>query len=55
MCIRDSINIEWTNYLEEIGHAITGAVYLEFLDVKEKMEGKPTKAVSYTHLREGYV
>ena len=37
------INIEWTNYLEEIGHAITGAVYLEFLDVKEKMEGKPTK------------
>ncbi len=35
--------IEWTNYLEEIGHAITGAVYLEFLDVKEKMEGKPTK------------
>lgn len=37
------INIEWTNYLEEIGHAITGAVYIEFQNIKEKMEGKTTK------------
>lgn len=36
------INIEWTNYLEEIGHAITGPVYLEFLNIGEKLSGKPT-------------
>ena len=38
------INIDWTNYLEEIGHAITGPVCMYFPDVKEKMAGKPTKA-----------
>ena len=48
------INIEWTNYLEEIGHAITGAVYLEFLDVKEKMEGKPTKGPRFPAGSEGH-
>lgn len=36
------INIEWTNYLEEIGHAITGPVCMYFPDVKEKMEGRST-------------
>ncbi|MEI3503589.1 MAG: GyrI-like domain-containing protein [Anaerovoracaceae bacterium] len=38
------INIDWTNYLEEIGHAITGPVCIHFPDVKEKLAGKPTKA-----------
>lgn len=38
------INIEWTNYLEEIGHAITGPVCMYFPDVKEKMEGRSTTA-----------
>ena len=38
------INIEWTNYLEEIGHAITGPVCMYFADVKEKMEGRSTTA-----------
>ena len=38
------INIEWTNYLEEIGHAITGPVCIHFLDVKEKLKGKPVQA-----------
>ena len=37
------ININWTNYLEEINHAITGPVYITFLDVKEKLAGKNTK------------
>ena len=37
------INIEWTNYLEEIGHAITGPVCMNFPDIKEKLDGKPTK------------
>lgn len=37
------INIEWTNYLEEIDHAITGAVYIAFQNIKEKLEGRPTK------------
>ena len=38
------INIPWTNYLEEIGHAITGPVCMYFPDVKEKMEGRSTTA-----------
>lgn len=38
------INIDWTNYLEEIGHAITGPVCICFPDIAEKLEGKPTKA-----------
>jgi DNA-binding transcriptional MerR regulator len=37
------INIEWSNYLEEIGHAITGPVYIMFNNLEEKMAGKPTK------------
>lgn len=37
------INIEWTNYLEKIGHAITGPVYIVFQNVKEKMANKNTK------------
>lgn len=37
------INIEWTNYLEKIGHAITGPVHIVFQNVKEKMENKNTK------------
>lgn len=37
------INIEWTNYLESIGHAITGPVHIVFQNVKEKMENKNTK------------
>ncbi len=38
------INIEWTNHLEAIDQAITSAVYLYFPNVKEKLEGKNTKA-----------
>lgn len=38
------ININWTNYLEEIGKAITGPVILWFPNCREKMQGKPTKA-----------
>lgn len=34
------INIDWTNYLEEINHAITGAVYIEFLDLEKKLKGE---------------
>lgn len=32
------INIEWTNYLESIGQAITGPVYICFPDYREKLE-----------------
>lgn len=35
------INIEWTNYLEENGQAITGAVNLWFENYREKNGGKP--------------
>lgn len=38
------INIEWTNYLEDIGKAITGPVILWFPDCQAKMGGEPTKA-----------
>ena len=38
------INIDWTNYLEAIGHEVTGAVYLYFPDHRDKMAGSPTKA-----------
>lgn len=37
------INIEWTNYLAEIGKAITGPVLLWFPDYKAKLEGRQTK------------
>lgn len=37
------INIEWTNYLEQIGKAITGPVVLWFPDYKQKLEGQNTK------------
>lgn len=37
------INIDWTNYLESLGHEVTGAVYLYFPDHREKMAGQPTK------------
>lgn len=36
------INIEWTNYLESIGKAITGPVFLWFPDYREKLAGKNT-------------
>lgn len=38
------INIPWTNYLEEIGQKITGAVILKFPSFEEKMSGKCTRA-----------
>lgn len=41
------INIDWTNYLEQIGHEITGAVYLCFPHFREKLEGRPTKAIIF--------
>ena len=37
------INIEWTNYLDELNKAITGAVILWFPCLREKMEGKQTR------------
>lgn len=41
------INIEWTNYLEEINHAITGAVYILFQNVREKLEGADTPVLIF--------
>lgn len=38
------INIPWTNYLEEIGQKITGAVILNFPSFAEKMSGTCTRA-----------
>lgn len=37
------VNIEWTNYLEEIERAITGPVILWFPNYQEKMAGHKTK------------
>lgn len=37
------INIEWTNYLEDIGNEITGAVILNFSSHKDKLEGREQK------------
>lgn len=41
------INIDWTNYLEEIGHEITGAVCLYFPHYQEKIGHKQTEAVIF--------
>lgn len=41
------INIGWTNYLEEIGHEVTGAVYLYFPKFEEKLSGNRTEAVIF--------
>lgn len=41
------INIGWTNYLEEIGHEITGAVYLYFPHMREKLAGQPTRVAVF--------
>lgn len=41
------INIDWTNYLEEIGHEITGAVYLCFPNFEEKLNGQSTEAIIF--------
>lgn len=41
------INIEWTNYLEEIGQAITGPVYIYFPDYREKLEKNHTNAIIF--------
>lgn len=38
------INIEWTNYLESINNAITGAVVLCFPSFRDKMSGKSKNA-----------
>lgn len=38
------INIDWTNYLEEIGQNVRGAVFIWFADIEEKMEGRPVKS-----------
>ncbi len=37
------INIEWTNYLERIGKAITGPVILYFPNYRQKMNGERTR------------
>lgn len=41
------INIDWTNYLEEIGHEVTGAVYLFFPHFEEKLVGKRAEAIIF--------
>lgn len=41
------INIDWTNYLESIGHAITGPVHLYFPRYREKLAGMATPAVIF--------
>ena len=41
------INIEWTNYLEQIGHAITGPVHLYFPRFREKVAGRPTQTIIF--------
>lgn len=41
------INIDWTNYLEEIGHEVTGAVYLYFPKFAEKLAGNRTEAMIF--------
>ena len=41
------INIAWVNHLDEINQAITSAVYMYYPKVKEKLEGKNTKAVIF--------
>lgn len=41
------INIDWTNYLEEIDHVISGAVYLCFPHFREKLAGAPTQAMIF--------
>ena len=41
------IIIDWTNYLEEIGHEITGAVYLCFPNFEEKLNGQSTEAIIF--------
>ncbi|MGP1570021.1 MAG: MerR family transcriptional regulator [Eubacteriales bacterium] len=38
------INIPWTNYLKSIDTEITGAVVVQYLNAKDKMEGKPVKS-----------
>lgn len=38
--ISSIINIDFTNYLEEIKNAITGPVIIEFSSLKDKMDGK---------------
>lgn len=43
------INVEWTNYLEEIGHEITGAVHLYFPHYQEKIDGQATEAIIFQH------
>ena len=39
--ISSVINIEFTNYIEEIGNAITGPVIIEFSSLMDKMHGNP--------------
>lgn len=41
------INIEWTNYLESIDQAITGAVYLYFPDAMQKLSGETTRCMIF--------
>lgn len=38
--ISSVINIDFTNYIEEIGNAITGPVIIEFSSLDSKLEGK---------------
>ena len=45
--IESIINIAWVNHLDEINQAITSAVYMYYPKVKEKLEGKNTKAVIF--------
>lgn len=41
--ISSVINIDFTNYIEEIGNAITGPVMIEFSSLENKLKGKTQK------------
>lgn len=51
------INIDWTNYLEEIQHRITGPVILAFPSMEEKRQGtcKTARIMQKSVLTEGMV
>lgn len=39
------INIDWTNYIEELGNEVTGPVIINFPSFRERMEGKSKRVM----------